>query len=53
MEKYQCAVCGYIYNPEEGEISSGIKPGTPFSDLPPDFTCPVCGVGKDDFFACD
>lgn len=53
MEKYKCVVCGYIYNPEEGDQTSGIEPGVKFSDLPPDYTCPVCGAGKDEFFVYD
>ena len=47
--KYECTVCGYIYNPEAGDPDSGIEPGTPFEDLPDDWVCPVCGVGKDQF----
>ncbi|MHA1598118.1 MAG: flavin reductase, partial [Alphaproteobacteria bacterium] len=42
MAKYECAVCGYIYNPEENDNIA-------FEDLPDDWTCPVCGVGKDKF----
>ncbi len=49
MEKYKCIVCGYLYDPEEGDPVNGIDPGTPFTDLPPDYTCPVCGAGKDEF----
>jgi rubredoxin/flavin reductase (DIM6/NTAB) family NADH-FMN oxidoreductase RutF len=49
MEKYVCNVCGYVYDPELGDPDSGIKPGTPFSDLPDDWVCPLCGVGKDQF----
>ena len=49
MEKYECVICGYIYNPEEGDLSSGIEPGIPFSDLPSDYVCPLCGAGKDEF----
>lgn len=41
--------CGYIYDPEEGDAISGIDPGTPFEDLPDDWLCPMCGVGKDQF----
>jgi rubredoxin len=46
---YKCVVCGYIYNPEEGDPLSGIEPGTEFSDLPADYLCPVCGASKDEF----
>lgn len=47
--KYQCSVCGYIYDPAQGDPDGGIAPGTPFEALPADWTCPVCGVGKDNF----
>jgi rubredoxin len=47
--KYRCTVCGYIYDPEVGDPDSGIEPGTPFENLPDDWTCPVCGVSKDMF----
>ena len=47
--KYVCEVCGYIYDPAEGDPDSGIAPGTAFEDLPDDWVCPVCGVGKGDF----
>jgi len=53
MEKYKCAICGFIYDPSEGDASSGIEPGTPFSDLPDDYLCPVCSAGKDEFFVYD
>lgn len=49
MDKYQCTVCGYIYNPEEGDPDSGIEPGTPFETLPDEWVCPVCGAAKADF----
>jgi len=47
--KYQCVICGYIYDPEEGDPDSGISPGTPFEDIPDDWQCPICGVTKRDF----
>lgn len=53
MEKYKCQVCGYIYDPEEGDPDANIEPGTPFSDLPDDYICPVCSGGKDEFFSLD
>jgi rubredoxin len=53
MERYKCVICGFIYNPDEGDTSSGIEPGIAFSDLPADYLCPVCGAGKDEFFAND
>jgi flavin reductase (DIM6/NTAB) family NADH-FMN oxidoreductase RutF/rubredoxin len=49
MQKYKCTVCGYIYDPEKGDPDSGIKPGTPFEELPDDWVCPVCGASKDQF----
>ncbi|MDY0117120.1 MAG: rubredoxin [Sulfurimonadaceae bacterium] len=49
MKKYVCTVCGYIYDPEVGDADSGIAPGTSFEDLPEDWVCPECGVGKEDF----
>jgi len=49
MDKYQCNVCGYIYDPEKGDPTQNIPPGTPFEQLPDDWTCPECGVGKEEF----
>jgi len=49
MEKYVCTVCGYIYDPEVGDEDGGIKPGTKFADIPEDWVCPECGVGKSEF----
>ncbi len=49
MTKYECTVCGYVYDPEKGDVENGIEPGTAFKDLPEDWVCPVCGVGKEDF----
>ncbi len=46
--KYECP-CGYIYDPEVGDPDSGIAPGTAFEDIPDDWVCPVCGLGKDAF----
>jgi rubredoxin len=48
---YKCVICGFIYNPDEGDSSSGIEPGIAFIDLPAGYLCPVCGAGKDEFFA--
>lgn len=47
--KYKCGPCGYVYDPEKGDPDSGIAPGTPFEDIPDDWCCPICGVGKDMF----
>lgn len=49
MKKYVCDVCGYVYDPAVGDPDSGIEPGTAFEDIPDDWVCPICGVGKDDF----
>ena len=49
MDRYVCTVCGYVYDPEIGDSDSGIEPGTSFADLPEDWICPVCGVGKGEF----
>jgi rubredoxin len=50
MDKYECEVCGYIYDPEIGDPDGGIEPGTKFEDIPEDWVCPECGVSKVDFF---
>ncbi len=42
--KWICGWCNYVYDPEKGELSVGINPGTPFEDLPPDWPCPKCRV---------
>jgi rubredoxin len=49
MAKWECLGCGYIYDPEVGDPDNGIEPGTLFEDLPDDWVCPECGVGKDMF----
>ena len=49
--KYVCTACGYIYDPAKGDPDNGIDAGTEFNDLPEDWVCPVCGVGKDMFEA--
>ncbi|MEL7671029.1 hydroxylamine reductase [Methanobacterium sp.] len=51
MKKYRCLACEYVYDPEKGDPDNGIGPGTSFEDLPDDWICPVCGVGKDQFEA--
>jgi rubredoxin len=51
MTKYVCTICGYVYDPAVGEQDQGAAPGTKFEDLPDDFVCPGCGVGKDMFEA--
>jgi flavin reductase (DIM6/NTAB) family NADH-FMN oxidoreductase RutF/rubredoxin len=49
MQNYVCEVCGYVYDPEQGDPDNGVEPGTAFEDLPDDWVCPVCGAGKDQF----
>ncbi|MDX9820800.1 MAG: rubredoxin [Syntrophales bacterium] len=49
MARYRCIVCGWIYDPEKGDPDGGIPPGVPFENLPNDYSCPECGVGKDQF----
>jgi len=47
--KYVCNACGYVYDPAKGDPDHGVKPGTQFKDLPADWVCPECGVGKEEF----
>ena len=47
--KYVCSVCGWEYDEEAGSEELGIAPGTKWEDIEDDFSCPLCGVGKDDF----
>ena len=49
MEKWECQVCGYIYDPEQGDPDNGVEPGTNFKDIPEDWVCPECGASKDEF----
>ncbi len=49
MKKYVCNVCGYVYDPAIGDPDNDIVAGTAFEALPDDWTCPVCGVEKDNF----
>lgn len=49
MQKYVCEVCGYIYDPAEGDPDNGVAPGTAFESLPDDWVCPMCGAEKEDF----
>ena len=48
-KKYVCDLCGYVYDPSQGDSAGGIKPGTSFADLPADWVCPLCGAAKDQF----
>jgi rubredoxin len=49
MDKWQCLLCGYVYDPEVGDPTQGIPAGTAFEDLPDDWECPDCGASKDEF----
>lgn len=49
MKKYKCSVCGYVYDPQQGDPDNGIPPGTAFENLPESWSCPVCGATKDMF----
>ncbi len=49
MQKYECAACGYIYDPEKGDPGGGVDAGTAWEKVPEDWVCPVCGAGKDQF----
>lgn len=49
MEKWECSVCGYIYDPAIGDPDGGIVPGTPFESIPEDWVCPICGAIKSMF----
>ncbi|MGI5837931.1 MAG: rubredoxin [Chloroflexota bacterium] len=49
MKKYVCNLCGWVYDPAEGDSESGIPAGTPFEKLPDDWACPACGASKEDF----
>ena len=53
MKKYVCDVCGWVYGPEVGDPEGRIAPGTAFEDIPDDWVCPLCGVGKDEFSPMD
>lgn len=49
MDKWTCTVCGYVYDPANGDPAGGVPPGTAFENLPEDWVCPVCGAPKDMF----
>jgi len=49
MVQYKCIVCGYVYEPEEGDPAGGVDPGTEFNDIDSAWICPLCGAGKDEF----
>ncbi len=49
MDKYLCEVCGYVYDEADGDPDNGVDAGTVWEDVPEDWLCPICGVGKEDF----
>ncbi len=49
MDRYVCTVCGYVYDPANGDPDNGVAPGTKFQDIPAGWTCPVCGADKSEF----
>ena len=49
MARWECLVCGWVYDEDKGDEDSGIAPGTKFEDLPDDWVCPMCGASKEDF----
>lgn len=53
MSVYKCSVCGYEYDPTKGDPENGVGKGTSFDELPDDWSCPVCGSGKNEFEAVD
>ena len=53
MQKYQCQICGYIYDPAEGDPDNKVPPNTPFDKVPEDWVCPICGAAKDQFAPAD
>lgn len=53
MKTYVCDVCGWVYDHAVGDPENGIEPGTAFEDIPDDWVCPLCGVGKDEFSPVD
>ena len=49
MDKYVCDICGYVYDPAEGDPDNGVAPGTPWEQVPDTWVCPLCGVDKEHF----
>jgi rubredoxin len=47
MDKYVCEICGYVYDPEQGDPDNGVAAGTKWEDVPDDWECPVCGASED------
>jgi rubredoxin len=53
MDRYECNICGYVYDPAQGDPENGVEPQTAFADLPDDWVCPVCGAEKSEFTRID
>ena len=53
MDKYVCDICGYVYDPAEGDPDNGVAPGTAWESVPESWVCPLCGVGKENFSETD
>lgn len=51
MNKYECTICGHIYDEAEGDPDGGVAPGTKWEDVPEDWVCPICGAPKSDYVA--
>ena len=51
MTRYECTLCGYVYDPEVGDPANHIPPGTDFAALPDEWACPECGGPQEDFEA--
>ena len=49
MDKYECSICGYVYDPAAGDPDNSVAPGTKFADVAEDWVCPVCGAPKSEF----
>ena len=49
MARYECVICGHVYDEAQGDPDSGIAPGTKWEDVPADWTCPDCGADKDSY----
>ncbi|MBD2043905.1 rubredoxin [Microcoleus sp. FACHB-672] len=50
LDRYECRACGYVYEPTKGDDGRQVPPGTPFTELPTDWRCPVCGVRTSQFY---
>ncbi len=49
MKSYQCGICRYLYDPEQGDPENNIPPPTSFEQLPADWVCPICAAAKEQF----